>query len=168
VKNSRPPIPASLTVAINELRGQRLAILGVGQELRGDDAAGLLVVRRLQALCAPRPDLLLLETGPVPENFLGPLRRFAPAWVVFIDAAQMDAAPGALAWIDWDQADGCGGSTHTLSLAVLARLLQAEIGCLSGLIGIQAASNAFDAPVSAPVALAATQLAEALAAALAA
>ena len=79
----------------------RTAMLGIGHELRGDDAAGLEVARRLQALVVGQPDSLILETGPVPENFTGPLRRFAPDLVLLVDAALMGEPAGAVRWLDW-------------------------------------------------------------------
>jgi hydrogenase 3 maturation protease len=130
----------------------RVAILGMGQELRGDDGAGIAVVRALQSALTNDEQLLMIEAGPAPENCTGPLRRFAPDQVLFVDAAQMGHPPGTIEWVSWQDMDGFGGSTHTLSPKVLATYLSGELGCQVTLLGIQPAHNAVDADLSPKVA----------------
>lgn len=135
----------------NHKRAARIAVLGIGHELRGDDAAGLLVARQLRAVLPERDDQLILEAGPVPENQTGALRRFAPDVVILIDAALMNRDPGTIHWIDWRQITGLSASTHTLPLHVFARYVQDEFGCEVVVIGIQPTSNVMFATLSAPV-----------------
>lgn len=141
-------------------------MLGVGNELNGDDAAGVAVVRRLRMRLPPRPHVLLLEGGAAPENFTGVLRRFAPHWVVLVDAAHMGEAPGCTLWLDWREAEGLSASTHTLPPTVLAKFLIHEIGCNVGLLGIQPQQIEFDKAMSAPVRKAIRAAADGLAALL--
>ena len=153
----KPTSPPSwlkkLTRIITDLtpseRPLRLAILGIGHELRGDDAAGLAVVRRLaekrSAYC------LVLDGGPAPENQTGALRQFGPDLVVMVDAAQMDAPPGTVAWLDLDEIDGVSAVTHLLPLNMLARYLVHELDCAVGMIGIQPAQTVVLAELSAVV-----------------
>ena len=75
---------------------RRVAIVGVGQELNGDDVAGLLVARALATAAAAHAHVLVVEAGPAPENFTGALRRFAPQAILFVDAANLGAEPGAV------------------------------------------------------------------------
>ncbi len=131
-----------------------MAVVGIGNELRGDDTAGPLVIRALverQTHDTARPALLALDAGAAPENMTGALRRFAPDLVIFVDAAFADdgAPPGTIEWIDWRLTTGLSatafaGSTHTLPLYVIAQYLVAELGCEVALIGIQAGSVTFD------------------------
>ena len=145
-------------------RPLRLAILGIGHELRGDDAAGLAVVRRLDRTGFSEADLtgfeqtksanlsgLVLDGGPAPENQTGALRQFGPDLVVMVDAAQMDAPPGTVAWLDLDEIDGVSAVTHLLPLNMLARYLVHELGCAVGMIGIQPAQTEVLAELSAVV-----------------
>src|SRR5512139_263168 len=118
-------------------RPARVAILGVGNELNGDDGAGVRVVRELAARLPAAPGVLLIEAGVAPENFTGPLRRFRPDLVLEIDAAHLDREPGATSWVDWREADGLSASTHTLPPSVLAAYLTSELGCEVALVGIQ-------------------------------
>ncbi len=143
-------------------RPARVAILGVGNDLHGDDGAGVWVVRHLAARSPAAPNLLLIEAGTAPENFTGPLRRFGPDLVLEIDAADQAAPPGTATWIDWREADGLSASTHTLPPSVLASFLAAELGCEIRLVGIQPASLAPDEPLSPAVAAAVLDLVDAL------
>lgn len=128
--------------------------MGVGHELRGDDAAGLLAARALTPLLAGRPDVLVLEGGPAPENLTGVLRRFQPDLVLLLDAAQFDAPPGTVRWLDWRAAAGFGASTHAGSLKLVGQYLSAELDCEVALLGIQLGSDALGAPLTPAVATA--------------
>ncbi len=141
----------------------RLAIVGIGQELRGDDGAGLAVVRRLRELLPARDSLLLIEAGPAPENFTGPLRRFHPTHVVLVDAALMGTDPGGWYLVDWkDGGVNFSASTHTLPMSALAAYLEKEMGCAVNLIGIQPASNGLGEDISPSVQRAVEQVAQTL------
>jgi hydrogenase 3 maturation protease len=146
-------------------RPPRLAIVGVGQELNGDDAAGLAVIRSLRRSSGSEDGghLLLLEGGPSPENVTGALRRFEPDLVLLVDAALMGLEPGAVRWLDWQESDGVSASTHTLPLRLVATFLTQELGCQVGLLGIEPAGTTFGDPISPPVRAAVSRTARALA-----
>lgn len=117
----------------------RTALVGVGHELRGDDAVGLFVARALSSCeCA---SLLVLEAGSAPENFTGSLRDYAPDLVLFVDAVYSGGAPGSVHVLRCEQIAHTGGSTHTLSLHLLAAYLEAELGCEVWLLGIEAGQD---------------------------
>ena len=121
----------------------RIAVLGVGNLLRSDDAAGILVARALsQRECAADPNhVLILEAGPAPENRTGELRRFAPNVILITDAADMGETPGAIRWIAEGQIDGMSASTHSLPLSMLIHYLRLELHCNVRILGIQVGSN---------------------------
>ncbi len=144
----RDLLKAALNQAPKTANPLRVALVGVGNELNGDDAAGVEVVRRVTAQRPPPPWLLLLEAGLAPENFGGPLRRFAPDLVVVVDAAWLDEPPGSVAWLDWQEADGLSASTHSLPLSMLGAYLVHELGCRVALLGIQPAQLEFGQPLS--------------------
>jgi hydrogenase 3 maturation protease len=132
----------------------RLAVVGVGQALRGDDGAGPAVVARVRELLPPDEALLLLDAAHAPENVLGRLIRFNPDVVLFIDAVRAGAPPGAVRWLAAGAAEAAGGSTHTLPLAMLAEFITAETGAAVYVIGIQPATTEFSAGLSPSVAVA--------------
>lgn len=117
----------------------RIAILGIGNPLRSDDAAGVLVARQLMKFrFIPDLDFIrVLEAGHAPENCTAELRCFAPEIVILIDAAQMDEGPGAVRWIDMEDLGGLSASTHSMPLSMLAKYLRLELDCDVKLLGIQ-------------------------------
>lgn len=151
----KPTLNASWQEALQqEIKSRsvrRLAVLGIGSDLCGDDAAGSIIARRLHMAFAGRRELLALDCGCAPENCAGTLRRFRPELVLLIDAAYMEAEPGAIRGLSWQDAGGMSASTHTLPLAMLAKYLCAELGCCVFLLGIQPANTVFDTPLSPPV-----------------
>lgn len=132
----------------------------MGQELNGDDAAGVLAARALLKRQragwsdAHRPvsfSVLVIEAAHAPENCTGAIRRFAPDLVILVDAAEMGEPAGTVRWLDWRDAFGIDASTHALSASILARYLIAELSCEVALIGIQVQDTSLGAPVSSPV-----------------
>jgi len=138
---------------------QRIAILGIGNEQNGDDAAGVLVAKELKKKSggweikpvSQPPAYIIIEAGMAPEAFTGPLRRFQPDLVVMVDAAELGEPPGSVARFGWAQAEGMSASTHTLPPTVLAQFLIREMGCEVVRIGIQPKDLSFDVSVSAEV-----------------
>jgi hydrogenase 3 maturation protease len=145
-----------LQQAINRALGKaepplRLAILGVGQELKGDDAAGILLVRGLAKRLPQSDNLLLIEAGPAPENVTGQLRRFRPDLVILADIAWMEAEPGTARWLSPEEAVGVSAFTHTLPLHVISDYMAEELGCEVRIFAIQPVQVDFATPVSAVV-----------------
>jgi hydrogenase 3 maturation protease len=126
--------------------------MGIGHELRGDDAVGILLVRKMRQRIPMNERLLLVDAGPVPENFCGTLRRYSPTLVIIIDAAKMGLAPGVIQWLAWDQVGEAEVSTHAPSLLILAEYLERELGCEMALLGIEPSDTSLDSPLSPPVA----------------
>lgn len=127
-----------------------MAIVGIGNEFNGDDAAGVWVARALQKreYAADAGRILVIEAGQAPENITGELRRFDPQVVLLVDAAQMGLPAGEIAFIPWETTTGMSASSHSLPLSMLARYLTLEFGCTVQLLGIQPAQNDPGAPLS--------------------
>jgi hydrogenase 3 maturation protease len=124
----------------------KIAVVGIGNELCGDDAAGVTIARALQPHENDR--LLIIDAGPAPENCTGPIRRFDPDLVLLVDAAQMDETPGTVCCVAWQDTTGFGASTHTLPPYVLAQYLMTTLECDVALVGIQPVSMGYDEPCS--------------------
>ena len=150
-------------VAPNPLR---VAVVGLGHPLRGDDAAGSVVAQRLAARLPLGGPVLVLDAGPAPESFTGRLRRHAPQLVLLIDAAHLDLAPGTVRWLPWEETAGLSATTHTLPLHVLARFLTLDLNCEVAVLGLQPADLTLDAPLSPALAQAVADVTAALAEAL--
>jgi len=122
--------------------------VGVGSEINGDDAAGLWVVRGLLRTLKDSPHLFCIEGGVVPENALGPLRKFEPDWVILVDAADFEATSGSIRLVDTADIDGFSFSSHTLPLGMICTYLGQELGCPVWLLGLQPASLEFGDPLT--------------------
>lgn len=141
----------------------RTAIVGAGNTLRSDDAAGVFVSRVLSARGYLRNDrLLVCEGGQAPENLTGELRKFAPDLVLFVDAAAMGENPGAILWVPEENIDGISASTHSLPLSLLTLYLTLDLQCEVILLGIQPASNELGKTLSTPVLRAVGEVVESL------
>jgi hydrogenase 3 maturation protease len=140
-------------LALNLNRQPRVTVVGIGNELNGDDAAGVEVVRAL-LLAHPAEDgkgdgtWLLVVAGPAPENFTGVLRRFNPDLVLLVDAADMALGPGEIGWMDCQDIDGLRASTHTLPLSIVGHYLVHELECSVALIGMQPCQFEFGKPLT--------------------
>jgi hydrogenase 3 maturation protease len=161
LKNSDNSFPGILQAEFH-----RVAIVGVGNELSGDDAAGILVTRELSLILNAQKtksssrhlEFLLIDAGLAPEAFTGPLRRFQPDLVVIIDAAELGEAPGSIGWWEWTMVEGMSGSTHSLPPSVFAEFLIREFGCQVVVVGIQPSQIEFDQDVSTEVIKAVNQV----------
>ncbi len=138
--------------AILNQKTKRLAVVGIGHELRGDDAVGVMIARQLQEQVQERDNLLILDAGVAPENITGQLRRFMPDIVLLIDAVDTGQDAGMIAMIDLDsKLVERVASTHTISLRLFADYLQIEFGCAVYLLGIQAMQISLNHALSSPV-----------------
>jgi hydrogenase 3 maturation protease len=137
----------------------RLAVLGVGSELRSDDASGLVTARFLQRRCRDNPNLYIAEGGSAPENLSGPIAVFNPSHLVVVDSADMGLDPGSIRLVNVDNIGGFSASTHCLPLAVLIQYLLLRISCRVALVGIQPENLDFDGRISHTVCRAAYRLA---------
>ena len=139
---------------------QGAVVVGVGNDLRGDDAAGALVARKL---AASGRGPAAVDCGDTPENYLGPILRSRPTQVVFCDAVDFGGAPGEVRVIETSALGAPTVSTHGASLALLAKVLRAEGVEDVFVIGIQPAHTAFGSGCSRQVAAAVEQVVAALA-----
>jgi hydrogenase 3 maturation protease len=136
---------AAPTISLPEavLRAERVAVLGVGSELRGDDIAGLLVARGVHAWCTRTGSrrLAAFDGGSAPENLTGEIARFRPQVVVLVDAAHLGRAPGHVEMVPRDRIGGVSFSTHMLPASIVLDYLEQTTGCETMLLGIEPAQK---------------------------
>lgn len=125
----------------------RVLLVGIGNILRGDDAAGPELIERLTG----KVEADLLDAGEVPESYLGRITGRRPDTIVLIDAAELGASPGAAAILEIDDLKGKCLSSHQTGLDLFMRYLQAETGADVFLLGIQPKSIGFGENLSTEV-----------------
>lgn len=116
-------------------RAERIAVVGIGDELSPVDRPGMLVARGIQAL--DLPGIRVFLAGMMPENMTGPVKVFRPNHILLIDAAEMAKPPGAVAALDPETVSAGLFSTHALPLPVVMDYLKNETGAQVTLLGIQ-------------------------------
>ncbi|MFA5266961.1 MAG: hydrogenase maturation protease [Methanoregula sp.] len=113
----------------------RLAIVGIGDELNPPDRLGMFTAQVIGEQKIPGVEVFF--AGTVPESITGPLRRYRPDHVLFLDSADMDVRPGAIALIEPEQIHASPLSTHVLPLSVVMEYVGRETGAGITLLGIQ-------------------------------
>ncbi len=99
---------AQLVERLAPLVTSSTVIVYVGNDLRGDDAAGPMIALGLLDAVPWR----VFDARNAPESFLGKIVDCKPDTVVLIDALDFDAHAGAIALFDARLAEGHGPSTH--------------------------------------------------------
>lgn len=127
-----------------------LAVVGVGNALKGDDGFGPAVIATLPEL----DGVTCFDAGMAPENWLGPIARAAPASVLILDAADLDAPPGTLRLLEPDALDDTIGFTHALPLGFFLAMLADHCDAPIRVLAAQPASVAFGDAMSEPMAAA--------------
>ena len=120
-------------------------VFGIGSVLRGDDAAGPRLVKKMED--APVEGWVAVDGGQTPENDLGYLRRLTPRRLLLVDAAAMGLEPGAIRRLRAaDVATQSFITTHTLPITYL--LGELESICKEVIfLGIQPSGTEFFDPV---------------------
>jgi hydrogenase 3 maturation protease len=132
-------------------KAKKIAVLGVGSELRGDDSAGVVIARQLENECLKNrsgQDLKVFIGDTAPENLTGEIKRFKPTHLIIIDAAEMNEMAGVVKLIDSDRIAGFSSSTHTLPIKIFTDYLVKSIGCKIIIIGIQPKKIQFNTGIS--------------------
>jgi hydrogenase 3 maturation protease len=128
----------------------RVAFIGIGNTLMGDDAAGVLLARKLECVL-PKERFRVLEAGLAPENCVGALRSFCPTLVILMDVMLGLGKAGMIQCLYHDKTDGFSASSHSLPLSILGAFLRAEYGCDVYVLAITALSLEQDTALSSPV-----------------
>jgi hydrogenase 3 maturation protease len=113
----------------------RLAVVGIGDELNPPDRLGMYAARQVDQHRVQ--GVKVFFAGTVPESITGPLRRYRPGHVLFLDAADMGVRPGTIAVIEPEHVRATLLSTHVLPLTVVMDYVQQESGSGVTLLGIQ-------------------------------
>jgi len=119
---------------------KKIAILGIGNDLRSDDGLGPYIIEKLSI---DDPRILIENVGSVPEGFARNLAEFGAERVIMVDAADMMKPPGHIEFVTKDRIGGITISTHSMPLSFLMMYLEQETGGKTVLIGIQPKSIQF-------------------------
>ena len=169
-----PPRPQQhllKTTLSRRLKGaKRVAVLGIGSELRQDDVAGMLVAEDLAKFSKNRKSLPKFRSflgSTAPENLTGEIRGFRPDHIILVDTIDIKEKPGTILLLMPDElGGGVSFSTHKLPAEVLVDYFVKSLGSKVMIIGIQPRSLTFGKAPSKTVISACKEVAQAIKSAL--
>ncbi len=104
---------------LEEHIGHQMLVVGVGNPMRGDDVAGLVLAERV----AEKLELQYLRCEEVPENYVGKMLDDPADTILLVDAVDMKQAAGEIGLLSPDELADNGISTHNCSVGLLATVL---------------------------------------------
>ena len=91
--------------------------MGIGNEINGDDAIGILVVRKLRSFSS---SWKVIDAGTMPENYTSKIEELKPELLVMVDAIKEEATvPGEVKIMERESLSNLVLSTHSLPLSIL-------------------------------------------------
>lgn len=127
------------------MRG-KVAIIGLGNIIRGDDGLG---PKFIELLRAHKTNASLFDGGTVPENYIFPILSTSPDTVILVDAADMGLAAGEVKVFGIDEIANVSFSTHNPSPRLFTDLIRTgkeEINIF--VISMQPANMELGKPIS--------------------
>lgn len=115
----------------------KIIFLCIGNDMRGDDSAGPLIAEKLEELLKKNHDIIVIDTGTVPENYTGVVRQENPSHIIFVDAVEMNSKPGNIRLVNSDEIANYSISTHAMPLSFMIKYLGSFSNAKIILIGIQ-------------------------------
>ncbi|MFH0764651.1 MAG: hydrogenase 3 maturation endopeptidase HyCI [Candidatus Omnitrophota bacterium] len=116
--------PSEIPVLSRDIKNRtkgHVAIVGIGNILRGDDGLG----PKLIELLKPRAiNAALFDCGTAPENYIFPILSASPDTVILVDAADIGKPPGSAKAFGIDEISNVSFSTHNPSPRLFTDLLK--------------------------------------------
>lgn len=115
----------------------KVVILGIGNEIKGDDATGPSTAWKLAELFEKNDEVVVFDGGTVPENYTGQIRKEKPTHIILVDAVEMKNEPGYIRVVKKDEIVNYNISTHAMPVSFLIKFMENTIDADIILIGIQ-------------------------------
>ncbi len=148
MKNTNSSKDPELATAITSRLKGKLAIVGIGNIIRGDDGLGPKLIEILKAR-GGLPGVSLFDCGTAPENYIFPILSTSCDTLMLVDAADIGKEPGAVEIFDLDKISRVSFSTHNPSPRLFTDLLKTGKEDMDiFVISIQPKSTGIGAPLS--------------------
>jgi hydrogenase 3 maturation protease len=115
----------------------KIVILGIGNEIKGDDGMGPIIAWKLNDLFEENDDVIVFDGGTVPENYTSLIRNEEPTHIILVDAVEMKKEPGYIRVVQKDEIAKYNISTHAMPISFLIKFMEATIGAQIILVGMQ-------------------------------
>jgi hydrogenase 3 maturation protease len=148
-------------------------ILGIGNRLGGDDAAGTFVVDMLnpalrtlstgrhRAKALLPAEIMAIDASTAPESYTSVIRQHRPDLLILVDAADMGLPPGSLRTIAPEKISILSFSTHHIPLPIFISYVKEFCGNIL-VIGVQPEQTETGTGISEAVRKSLKKLAEAI------
>lgn len=114
----------------------RVLLVGLGNESRGDDGAGVLVAKGMEGRASSR--FSVMNLGEALGRLLPDAVDFMPSHIIIVDAAIFYARPGSVRLMKLEEMEVVhSSSTHDLSVSVAVGLATSETHAKPIAVGIQ-------------------------------
>jgi len=113
---------------------EKIVIMGVGNIIRGDDAAGVIIAENLKKKIK-RKDIKIINAEETPENWAGKIEKISPETLIIIDVVNFNSFPGDVKIFSIDEIEETTFTTHNFSFPFLFGNLKEKTEIL--IIGIQ-------------------------------
>jgi len=148
-----------------ELEGaQRIVVVGIGNIMKNDDAAGVLaaqaLLKKLPKKAAGNVSVVIAED--VLENNTGKIRKLEPTHILILDSCHWGRGPGSIGLVDNSKIQEGDVSTHHLPLSMAIKFFEQTMGAKVIILGIEPKSLDQGESVSAPVKKAVKEVSSAL------
>ena len=121
----------------------RLLFIGVGNVLKSDDGAGVVISRQI----IERPNIGALTVEVSIENYIGKINSMEPGEIVILDCMELDADPGESRIVALTDVQDVTFNTHNISLGRLVDFFHYP----TYVLGIQPLTVEFGDRLSPPV-----------------
>ncbi|MCD6521260.1 hydrogenase maturation protease [Candidatus Calescamantes bacterium] len=116
-----------------EIKGKKVLFVGLGNEMRGDDGAGLYFVEKIAEL--NRNNWRVLKVGVSLENWLGRIISSDSSLIVLVDSSYFGGKVGEMKLLDLKKITA-PGFTHNFSFPMVIHMME-ESGKEVKFLGIQ-------------------------------
>lgn len=104
---------------------KKVAVVGIGNTMRRDDAVGVEIVQLMQRRVSP--DVLLIEAETMPENYIDQIIGFHPSHILILDSGLIGGKPGSAKLSAPTENIEAAVSSHMLPLQVFCAYLEKAI-----------------------------------------
>jgi len=118
---------------VDLIADRAIVLMGVGNELRGDDAFGVMLAERIEHEIATK----IFVTHDLPEDYAVKAANERPDIVIILDAIDFHGEPGELHLVAARDVPPTPGVTHRPSLEMMARFLELDAGAETWVLGVQ-------------------------------
>ncbi|MDP8247193.1 MAG: hydrogenase maturation protease [Candidatus Tritonobacter lacicola] len=133
---------------LRSLLSGNAVILGMGNELKADDGAGVVLARRLIADLNSSKRITIISAGSSPENYIRNILAAEPDAIIFIDAADTGGSPGKISLHGAGSLLPSPPSTHSISPGMIMKMLSFSSQSKIRLLAIQPKTLALNGGIS--------------------